>query len=154
MSSWTSRPLLADDYEDVMRLFTVVFPVKYKNEFLDCWLQRIPELSLGAFLDGILSGFIVSCPKGDDGIRIEFLGVDPSTQKGGIGTGLLSTILDFCRETRTRVTLIPINEPRVIRWYKRHGFLDCGSPQISPYTGDLEQIMELSPSKGERCECA
>jgi GNAT superfamily N-acetyltransferase len=147
MSSWTSRPLLADDYEGVMRLFTIVFPIKYKNEFLDCWLQRIPELSLGAFDDGGgLCGFVVSCPRGD-GVRIEFLGVDPTAQKGGIGTGLLSTVLDFCRHTQTRVTLIPINEPRVIRWYKRHGFSDCGSPQISPYTGDLEQVMELAPFK-------
>lgn len=141
------RSLTPDDYEPLWRLFLIVFPIKYKNEFLDCWLARTPELSLGAFAaDGELLGFVVTSPEGESAQQIEFLGVSPTAQKGGVGTLLLQRVLDACRAAQTRVTLIPVNEPRVIDWYKRHGFTECGTPRISAYTGDLEQTMELVPA--------
>ncbi len=146
------RALGPQDYDALWDLFLIVFPVKYKNEFLDAWLARNPSLSLGAFgADGTLQGFVITTQKGGDGTsgheafhHIEFLGVRPTCQKGGFGTVLLGKVLDYCRKTSSRATLIPVNDHRIISWYKKHGFEFFGSPKISPYTGDLEQTMLFS----------
>ena len=144
------RMLTPGDYDALWSLFLVVFPVKYKNEFLDAWLARNPLLSLGAFGDdGTLHGFVITSQKDEAGSHeaphhIEFLGVRPTCQKGGFGTVLLGKVLDVCRKTHSRATLVPVNDPRIISWYKKHGFQDFGEPKVSPYTGDLEQTMLFS----------
>jgi ribosomal protein S18 acetylase RimI-like enzyme len=134
------RPLLPDDYDALWQLFLVAFPVKYKNEFLDAWLARAPDFSLGAFsTTGQMLGFIVT-KLAPSTVHIEFLGVHPDAQKGGIGTLLLSTSLDACRRLGLQAKLVPVNEPRIIGWYKKHGFRESAEPaSISPYTGDIEK---------------
>jgi predicted acetyltransferase len=126
-----------------------VFPIQYKNEFLDAWLARNELLTLGAFSkEDRLIGFVIVSLKSDHTL-IEFLGVDPSYQKAGLGTTLLSHIL---RNSNSRVMLIPVNEPRVICWYKKHGFEPCGAPRISPYTGEIEQTMVFLPAGSAKIE--
>jgi ribosomal protein S18 acetylase RimI-like enzyme len=143
------RPLNSFDLDAAAVIFDAVFPAKYHLEFLDAWKLRDSNLSLGAFAeeDGgkskALCGFILVCVK-EGGYRIEFLGVDPGAQKGGLGTALLQRILDVCIQRRSRASLIPVNDQRIIQWYKKHGFVEKGAPFISPYTGDVEQIMEFA----------
>lgn len=143
------RPLEGSDFDALVELFKVVFPIKYKNEFLDAWLARAPAHSFGVFGPAGIEGngpqqllaFIVSTQKEDGLLQIEFLGVSPLCQRGGYGTVLLGKVLDFCRKTNSRATLVPVNDHRIISWYKKHGFRDYGAPRTSPYTGDLEQTM-------------
>ena len=89
--------------------------------------------------------FIITKQKDTRTQHSEFLGVDPTCQKGGIGTILLTRVLDVCLRRHQRITLIPIDDLRVINWYKKYGFVMIGSPIVSAYTGDLEQIMEYCP---------
>ena len=146
MSRFDVRTLSVADYEPLWKLFLTLFPIKFKNEFLDAWLARTPEMSYGAFgSDGQLRGFIVTCPR-PTGQMIEFLGVDPTLQKSGIGSRLLKQVISDCERSETRVMLIPVNVPCVIHWYKKHGFTEYGAPHISPYTGELEQTMVLAPT--------
>ena len=143
------RPLEGSDFDALVELFKVVFPIKYKNEFLDAWLARNPQHCLGAFgTDGQLLAFIISTQKGDGLLQIEFLGVSPLCQRGGVGTVLLGKVLDFCRKTNSRATLVPVNDPRIISWYKKHGFDFYGSPKVSPYTGEMEHAMMFSAGLG------
>jgi ribosomal protein S18 acetylase RimI-like enzyme len=142
------RPLEGSDFDALVELFKVVFPIKYKNEFLDAWLARAPAHSFGVFGEGLdasggqqLLAFLVSTQKGDGLLQIEFLGVSPLCQKGGFGTVLLGKVLEFCRKTNSRATLVPVNDPRIISWYKKHGFDFYGSPKVSPYTGEMEHAM-------------
>ena len=104
------RPLTPFDFTAASAIFDAVFPAKYHLEFLDAWKLRDSNLSLGAFAEegkGSLCGFILVCVK-EGGYHIEFLGVDPTAQKGGLGTALLRRILDVCMQRRSRATLIPV----------------------------------------------
>lgn len=142
------RPLTTSDFPSVCKVFESLFPLKYMTEFYDAWKFRAQDLSLGAFEGsgaGLL-GFIICCRKKGQGpggprISIEFLGINPASQKGGIGTILLRHILDVCDKTNTRATLVPVNDQRIIHWYKKHGFAFSGTPFVSSYTGDLEHLM-------------
>jgi ribosomal protein S18 acetylase RimI-like enzyme len=136
------RPLKVADYSAVQAIFRAVFPAKYNLEFGDVWTSRNPTMSLGAFVGTELAGFLVVKKQGPRQQRIEFLGVNPQCQKGGVGTLLLQTVLDTCLKTGDRATLIPVNDPRIIHWYKKHGFRNCGEPFVNPYTGEEEQLME------------
>ncbi len=146
MSLLYLRKLSPADFEAAYAIFESVFPVKYSLEFLDAWRQRCEALSLGFFNEdessaNTLIGFILCSTKEPNQVCIEFLGVSPTCQKGGTGTFLLRQILDYCQRTHSRVTLIPVNDQRIIQWYKKHGFTEFGAPFVSRYTGDLEQPM-------------
>jgi GNAT superfamily N-acetyltransferase len=145
MSSTFVRTLTNDDFEPVYDIFLSVFPSKYVNEFEDAWNTRNTRLTFGAFsADEGLIGFVLTAQKDYGEQRVEFLAVHPRVQKGGVGTLLLQKILDYCLRTKSRASLIPVNDPRIIHWYKKHGFKDVGDPFISKYTGDLEQVMEFA----------
>lgn len=148
MSTLRLKPLTPADFEAAYAIFESVFPVKYSLEFLDAWKGRSLDLSLGAFSEdesaaatNTLIGFILCSTKEPNQVCIEFLGVSPTCQKGGTGTSLLRHILDYCQRSHSRVTLIPVNDQRIIQWYKKHGFTEFGAPFISRYTGDIEQPM-------------
>lgn len=132
-------------FDAVWTIFAAVFPTKYGEEFADAWLGRNPSISFGVFdKENTLRGFVLTNQKDTRTQHIEFLGVDPTCQKGGIGTILLTRVLDTCLRQTQRITLVPIDDPRVINWYKKQGFIVVGQPFLSSYTGDLEQVMEYS----------
>jgi ribosomal protein S18 acetylase RimI-like enzyme len=146
--------LLEEHFDAVWTIFTAVFPAKYGEEFFDAWTGRNPNLSYGVFdTSNTLRGFIITKQKDTRTQHIEFLGVDPTCQKGGIGTILLTRVLDICLRRHQRITLIPIDDLRVINWYKKQGFIAVGHHVLSPYTGDLEQLMEYksthTPQSGQ-----
>jgi ribosomal protein S18 acetylase RimI-like enzyme len=136
--------LCEGDYDAVWRIFHDAFEHKYITEFQDVWNQRQKDLSVGIFDEQrILIGFLLTKQIQENQLQIEFIGVSPTVQKGGVGTRLLRSILDACTPRRYRVTLVPVNDEKIIGWYKKHGFQPFGSPRISPYTGDVEQVMAL-----------
>jgi ribosomal protein S18 acetylase RimI-like enzyme len=166
MTGLQIRELTENDFAQVWDIFTTAFPMKYGIEFKDAWRLRDTKHSYGCFVsknhflsssveqttiadsfdtnqNNYLAGFMLVRWKEYDDWHIEFLGVNPECQKGGIGTTLLHALLKFCQETQSRATLIPVDDPRIIHWYKKQGFVECGAPRKSSYTGDLEQLMEF-----------
>lgn len=137
------RLLTESDFDDVWIIFKSVFEHKYITEFHVAWSERNPSLSFGFFDEQcVLIGFLLTKQIQDKHQQIEFIGVSPAIQKGGIGTVLLRKVLTAAESHKSRVTLIPVNDERIIGWYKKHGFLFWGAPRVSPYTGDIEQVME------------
>jgi ribosomal protein S18 acetylase RimI-like enzyme len=143
MTTLSIRNLEDHDFPPVWDIFTTAFPMKYGIEFQDAWRLRDTKHSYGCFINDCLTGFMLVRWKDGDDWHIEFLGVSPTCQKGGIGTTLLHALLNFCQKTQSRATLIPVDDPRIIHWYKKQGFVECGAPRKSSYTGDLEQVMEF-----------
>lgn len=130
------------DFDAVWTIFKSVFEHKYITEFRDAWNAKTPDLSFGFFDEQrILLGFLLTKTIQTDHQQIEFIGVSPWIQKGGVGTQLLRKVLTDAEERNYRVTLIPVNDEAIVRWYTKHGFRAWGPPRISPYTGDLEQVM-------------
>jgi ribosomal protein S18 acetylase RimI-like enzyme len=139
----TSLSILSEsNYTDVWDIFKSVFEHKYIVEFQDAWNARNPNLSFGIFDDQrTLIGFLLTKEIRNNHQQIEFIGVSPLIQKGGVGSQLLRKVLSTAIEKQFMVTLIPVNDEKIIGWYKKHGFQNHGNPRISPYTGDLEQVM-------------
>jgi len=138
----TIKILNESHYPMVWAIFHGVFEHKYITEFLDVWNARNKDLSIGVFDDQqILLGFLLTKQVQNSHQQIEFIGVNPTVQKGGVGTSLLRFIVDYCQQNGLTVTLIPVNDDKIIGWYKKNGFREYGAPVISKYTGDLEQTM-------------
>ncbi len=136
------RLLTESDFNPVWTIFKNVFEHKYITEFQDVWKARDPNLSFGIVDEQrILVGFLLTKEIQNNHYQIEFIGVSPQIQKGGIGTLLLRKVLSLADSQQWKVTLIPVNDERIIGWYKKHGFSNWGEPRISSYTGDLEQVM-------------
>ncbi|NBO61028.1 MAG: GNAT family N-acetyltransferase [Flavobacteriia bacterium] len=139
----TSLQILQEsDFDAVWTIFKSVFEHKYITEFHVAWTTRNSSLSFGIFDEQrILVGFLLTKQIQNNHQQIEFIGVSPTIQKGGIGTHLLRKVLDDATHNHYMVTLIPVNDERIIGWYKKHGFQNYGQPRISSFTGDLEQVM-------------
>ncbi len=139
----TSLQILDEsDFDAVWTIFKSVFEHKYITEFHVAWTARNKDLSFGLFDEQrILVGFLLTKQMTEAHQQIEFIGVSPRIQKGGVGTHLLRKILEDSKESQYKVTLIPVNDEKIIAWYKKNGFQNYGEPRISPYTGDLEQVM-------------
>jgi len=136
------RVLAESDFDAVWTIFKSVFEHKYITEFHDAWDSRNPSLSVGFFDDQcVLIGFLLTKQLQDKHQQIEFIGVSPLIQKGGVGTQLLRKVLLDAKTHQYMLTLIPVNDDKIISWYKKNGFCNVGTPRISSYTGDLEQVM-------------
>ena len=136
------RVLSESDFDAVWTIFKSVFEHKYITEFHVAWSERNVDLSFGIFDEQrVLVGFLLTKTIQEKHQQIEFIGVSPLIQKGGIGTRLLRNVLKEAEANQYRVTLIPVNDEHIIGWYKKHGFTNWGNPRLSPYTGDLEQVM-------------
>jgi len=136
------RVLHESDFDAVWTIFKSVFEHKYITEFHIAWDSRNPSLSFGFFDEQcVLIGFLLTKQLQSNHQQIEFIGVSPLIQKGGVGTHLLRKVLSDATTHHYMVTLIPVNDERIVGWYKKQGFVNWGVPRISPYTGDLEQVM-------------
>lgn len=136
------RVLCESDFNDVWAIFKSVFEHKYITEFHDAWDSRNPSLSFGFFDEQcVLIGFLLTKQLQEKHQQIEFIGVSPTIQKGGVGTLLLRRVLEDSKTRQSLVTLIPVNDEKIIGWYKKHGFFNWGEPRLSSYTGEWEQVM-------------
>jgi ribosomal protein S18 acetylase RimI-like enzyme len=142
------RILTLQDYGKVTSLFNEVFPEVYRKEFDMVWMLRHTELSLGVFDLNVLKGFVVCRQIAEGHLRIEFLGVNPKVQKEGIGTMLLKHVLQFAADFY-ELSLIPVEDLRIIKWYQKHGFEFTGETQKNPFTQQEECAMALR----NRCWC-
>ena len=135
------KPLRECDFERVYRLFQTVFDrTKWEQDFMSAWSTRNQEASIGAYSeDGKLLAYAILTVK-DDPTRgnywfLEFLAVDPEAQGLGLGTTLLQTLLKM----NPNIALVPLNNEKLITWYKKHGFRVL-SKKTDKY-GDPELLM-------------
>jgi ribosomal protein S18 acetylase RimI-like enzyme len=116
--------LSENDFERVYNMFHKVFDrTKWEQDFHVAWSTRIQEASIGAYSeDGSLLAYAIVTTKEDQTQTpywfLEFLAVDPDAQGGGLGSTLLRILL----EKNKRIALVPLNNDKLIHWYKRHGF--------------------------------
>jgi ribosomal protein S18 acetylase RimI-like enzyme len=139
------RILRLEDFPAVWQIFAETFPTKYQDEFRFSWLSRATAYSWALWQNESLKGFIITSFQAEleNSYHIHFIGTHPSVQKGGFGTTLLHKVIQQAFFQKKPVTLIPIMNERLIRWYEKQGFsfLSDRKPIISPYTGEEEQLM-------------
>lgn len=128
------RYLKKTDFDDVYSIFYKVFDRHEDEAFLNAWIHYNPALSYCVVSEkGEIKGFLL-CQEH----HIEFIGIHPESQGKGLGTILLHNLLDKCKRERLRITLEPSNsDPKLIRWYEKHGFL-----RTHTYNSKGEEIME------------
>lgn len=126
------RILEESDFTETLRIFTEVFEEEELNTFLSSWITRRKEVSYGIFTGKSLEGFTIVRNQ-----HIEFIGVDPKNQGKGIGTHLLHKVMDVLEGD---ITLIPLNDEKIIHWYKKNGFQ---IESISVRNGVREILMRL-----------
>ena len=107
------RPLKDTEYRVTKMLFQNIFDISEDNYFVAAWKGRNRESSVGIWEDGALLGATVV--KGD---KLEYIFVSDTHQGGGLGRMLLEAVL----AKHPVIHLIPVKDPRVIRWYESYGF--------------------------------
>ena len=115
------RPLEERNFDTVHRIFKQVFDrTKWEEDFHESWDKRDKPNSIGAYTedDTLLAYAIVTTKPNLNGIFLEFLAVNPEFQGGGVGTILLLTLL----QRHPTIQLVPVNNDKLIHWYKKHGF--------------------------------
>lgn len=135
--------LRLEDFPSVWEIFQKTFPKKYNDEFQYAWIYRATAYSWAFWQNDVLQAFIITSyqAKLEDSYHIHFLGVHPSVQKGGFGTTLLHKVIQQAKEQQKPVSLYPIQDDKVIRWYEKQRFSFHGNSVVSPFTGDEEQLM-------------
>ena len=135
--------LRLEDYAAVWDIFQKTFPKGYEAEFQCAWLSRATAYSWAAWQDGRKRGFVITSYQEslENSYHIHFIGTHPSVQKGGFGTTLLHKVIKQATAEQKHVTLIPLNNERLIRWYEKQGFSFFGKSIVSPYTGEEENLM-------------
>ena len=116
------KPLRLHNYKEVKSIFYDTFDLHDDPDFFYAWRNRNQRSSMGLFYRGTLIGFgLVS------GNKLYFLAIAASFRGNGTGSILLNAIL----RTMPSCYLTPINDPRLIAWYERHGFRI--SQQLRPH---------------------
>ena len=135
--------LRLEDYLAVWDIFQRTFPKGYEEEFRCAWLSRATAYSWAAWQNGAIQGFVITSYQEnlENSYHIHFIGIHPSVQKGGFGTTLLHKVIEQASALQKPVTLIPLNNERLIGWYEKQGFSFFGKPIVSQYTGEEERLM-------------
>jgi ribosomal protein S18 acetylase RimI-like enzyme len=125
-----------NDYATVERIFKQVFDrSKWEQDFQEAWRKKDKGSSLGAYSeDGTLLAYAITTRK-ESYTFLEFFAVDPEIQGGGLGTTLLLRLL----HENPKIQLVPVNNARLIHWYKKHGFEVIGEKKDK--WGDPELLM-------------
>ena len=111
------RSLIATDYRDVRALFQSIFDREEYPQFQVAWRRRDTERSLGLFIDDVLIGFTLVREN-----KLFYIGIDPECQAGGYGSRLLQEVIKLSKVKKVGLSLVPVNNTKVIHWYMRYGF--------------------------------
>ena len=134
----TVRYLQKTDFDQCWNIFYKVFCRHEDEAFLNAWIHYNPALSYCVVNESEtnIEGFLLST-NAKNSIHIEFIGIDSNSQGKGLGTILLHSLLDRCKRENLSVSLVPSNsDPKLIRWYEKHGF-----QRTNTYTPIGEEIM-------------
>lgn len=108
------RSLTQLDYSIVFALFRTTFHSSEHEYFRNIWKGRDKEASIGQWIHGVFVGAAIVRNK-----KIEYIFVSEYHQGCGIGTKLLQYIFSI----RPVLRVNPVDDPKVLSWYERHGFL-------------------------------
>lgn len=112
------------DYERIHSIFLTVFDKqKWEQDFFVAWSTRIKDASIGAYSeDGSLLAYAILTQKETSSKQpywfLEFMAAAPEAQGLGLGSTLLQTLLRM----NPNISLVPLNNQKLIQWYERHGF--------------------------------
>jgi len=109
------RPLRWNHYAQCVSLFEDVFDPSELSWFVGAWRKR-SEHSRVALHQGVVIGFALIYTQSS----LHYVCVHPDFQNSGLGTRLLTAVLD-CEDSRS-TWLSTAGDDRLVRWYMRHGF--------------------------------
>ncbi len=112
------------DFAAVEQIFIETFPRTDDADFVNAWRTKECNWSLGLYYNATLVGFAITC-KGETSTeaRLWFIAVCAKHRAGGAGTRLLTAVMSAVAASNYSLQLTPDNCPRIINWYKRHGFV-------------------------------
>jgi ribosomal protein S18 acetylase RimI-like enzyme len=110
-------PLRWNHYTQCKFLFDDVFDISEFHRFPDAWAAKSDELSLAVFYKDALVGFALV----DIRNTIKYICIHPDFQNCGLGSKLLTKILDLSVDKRS-IWLTTAGDERLVSWYGRHGF--------------------------------
>jgi GNAT superfamily N-acetyltransferase len=110
---YSVKHLRMHNYREVKNIFYDTFDLHDDVDFFAAWRNRNQRSSMGLFYRGTLIGFGLVAGK-----RLWFLAIVKQFRGNGIGSFLLNSIL----KTMNSCYLTPVNDPKIINWYERHGF--------------------------------
>jgi ribosomal protein S18 acetylase RimI-like enzyme len=109
-------PLRWSHYAACRWLFEDAFDISEIGWFVKSWRER-SEQSIGVFYCGSVVGFALI----DTKMILRYLCIHPDFQNSGLGSKLLTNVLDLCSDARS-VWLTTAGDERLVRWYSRFGF--------------------------------
>lgn len=122
------KPLVDSDFAAVEKIFIETFPRTDDADFMNAWRTKECNWSLGLYYNATLVGFAITCLDGATAAtaataHLWFIAVSAAHRAGGAGTQLLTTVMAAVAADSYTLSLTPDNCPRIINWYKRHGFV-------------------------------
>ena len=122
------KPLVETDFLAVEKIFIETFPRTDDADFVNAWRTKECNWSLGLYYNATLVGFAITCLDSATATtaataHLWFIAVSPTRRAGGAGTQLLNAVINAVAADNYKLSLTPDNCPRIINWYKRHGFV-------------------------------
>ena len=110
---YSIKLLKLHNFKEVKGIYYDTFDLHDDADFFSAWRHRNQRSSMGLFYRGTLIGFGLV-----RGQKLWFLAIAKEFRGNGTGSILLNAIL----KTMQSCYLTPVNDPRIIAWYERHGF--------------------------------
>jgi ribosomal protein S18 acetylase RimI-like enzyme len=104
-------------YAACRQLFEDTFDISEIPSFVSAWPTRFEERSITAFYKGALVGFALI----DTKMTLRYICIHPEFQNCGLGSKLLTKILDLSADARS-IWLTTADNERLVTWYGRYGF--------------------------------
>jgi ribosomal protein S18 acetylase RimI-like enzyme len=122
MSSLTyfTHRLIDTDYQTAWKIFLQLFERdKWEDDFQMVWRERL-DTSIGVFDKETkdLIAFALFAKKSNGTVFLEYLAVANEYQNLRLGTTLLHNALSIYPS----LSLVPLNDAKIINWYKKNGF--------------------------------
>ncbi len=115
-------------------------------QFYETCSEGFIVAEINGFIVGFVVGFLVSPESG----RIFSLAVHPSYQNRGIGSALLTAVINVFREMNVSEVLLEvrIGNTKAKRFYERHGFYTTGIVEKYYNDGESACLMRLDIRPG------
>ncbi len=141
------RQLKETDFAAVQEIYCATFLRENDDDFYESWRSRYRRSSLGLFYRATLIGFGIVRKDG----RLAYLAMRPDVRGGGAGSRLLDGIISSWHKSHTfrakypkSLHLIPVDQPKVIAWYERHGFVAWPDPGRTYKSDEAHFVMWLT----------
>lgn len=115
------RPLRVTDARSAREMFLEIFDECEDSRYAEAWRKRSAEYSLGYFSGDTLLGFALLA-QATHGYYLNYIAVHPDYQGQNIGSALLSAVLKNLQVQKLSLSLVPVDNPKTIKWYKEKGF--------------------------------